>query len=45
MTVILGTTLAEATASGRALPLTVLAAPHAPDRLLGSISVGFPLER
>ena len=32
MTVILGT-LAEATASGRALPLTVLPAPHAPDRL------------
>src|SRR5450631_621926 len=43
MTVILGTTLAEATAAGRALPLTVLAAPHPADRLLGSIGVGFRL--
>lgn len=43
MTIILGTTLAEATAAGRALPLTVLAAPHPADRLLGSIGVGFRL--
>jgi quercetin dioxygenase-like cupin family protein len=43
MTVILGTTLAEATATGRTLPLTVLAAPHPPDRMLGSIGVGFRL--
>jgi len=41
MTVILGTTLAEATAAGRALPLTVLPALQSPDRRLGSIGVGF----
>ena len=34
---------AEATATGRALPLTVLAAPHGPDRSIGSIGVGFRL--
>ena len=43
MTVILPSTLAEATANGRALPLTVLAAPHPPDRSIGSIGVGFRL--
>lgn len=43
MTVILPTTLAEATARGRALPLTVLPAPHAPDRSIGAIGVGFRL--
>ena len=42
MTVIVGRRLAEATASGRALPLTVLAL-HQPDRSIGSISVGFRL--
>ena len=41
MTVIIPTTLAAATALGRALPLTVLAAPHGPDRTIGSIGVGF----
>lgn len=41
MTAILATTLAEATAAGRALALTVLPAPHPPDRPLGSIGVGF----
>lgn len=41
MTVILPSTLAEATAQGRALPLTVLPAPHAPERSLGAIGVGF----
>jgi quercetin dioxygenase-like cupin family protein len=43
MSVILATTLAEATASGRSLPLTVLPAPHGPDRPIGSIGVGFRL--
>lgn len=43
MTVILQTTLAEATAQGRSLPLTVLTAPHGPDRMIGSIGVGFRL--
>jgi quercetin dioxygenase-like cupin family protein len=43
MTLILATTLAEATASGRALPLTVLTAPHPPDQSIGSIGVGFRL--
>jgi quercetin dioxygenase-like cupin family protein len=37
------TTIAEATANGRALPLTVLAGPHGPDRFIGSIGVGFRL--
>jgi quercetin dioxygenase-like cupin family protein len=37
------TTFAQATANGRALPLTVLTGPHAPDRSLGSIGVGFRL--
>jgi len=44
MTVILPTTLAAATAPGRALPLTVLTAPHSPDRSIGSIGVGFRLD-
>jgi quercetin dioxygenase-like cupin family protein len=35
--------LAEAVANGRALPLTVLASPHGPDRPIGSIGVGFRL--
>jgi quercetin dioxygenase-like cupin family protein len=35
--------LAEAIANGRALPLTVLAGPHGPDRRIGSIGVGFRL--
>ena len=43
MSVILATTLGEATAAGRSLPLTVLAAPHGPDRPVGSIGVGFRL--
>jgi quercetin dioxygenase-like cupin family protein len=43
MTVILASTLGEATAAGRALPLTVLSAPHPPDRSIGSIGVGFRL--
>ena len=43
MSVILATTLAEATAGGRSLPLTVLPAPHGPDRPIGSIGVGFRL--
>ena len=43
MTLILPTTLDEATKSGRALPLTVLTAPHGPDRSIGSIGVGFRL--
>jgi quercetin dioxygenase-like cupin family protein len=43
MTVLLPTTLGEATAGGRALPLTVLTAPHGPDRSIGSIGVGFRL--
>jgi quercetin dioxygenase-like cupin family protein len=37
------TSLAQATANGRALPLTVLAGPHGPDRSIGSIGVGFRL--
>ena len=37
------TTLEQATAGGRALPLTVLPAPHGPDRSIGSIGVGFRL--
>jgi quercetin dioxygenase-like cupin family protein len=37
------TTFQEATAAGRLLPLTVLPGPHAPDRPIGSISVGFRL--
>jgi quercetin dioxygenase-like cupin family protein len=37
------TTLEQATAGGRALPLTVLAGPHGPDRSIGSIGVGFRL--
>jgi quercetin dioxygenase-like cupin family protein len=43
MTTSLATTLAEATAAGRALPLTVSASPHQPDRWLGTITVGFRL--
>ena len=43
MTVILATTLEEATVTGRSLPLTVLKPPHGPDRILGSIGVGFRL--
>jgi quercetin dioxygenase-like cupin family protein len=43
VTVILPTTLGEATAGGRALPLTVLTPPYPPDRVLGSIGVGFRL--
>jgi quercetin dioxygenase-like cupin family protein len=43
MSVILATTLSEATANGRALPVTVLPAPHGPDRPIGSIGVGFRL--
>lgn len=35
--------LEQATAGGRALPLTVLAGPHGPDRSIGSIGVGFRL--
>jgi quercetin dioxygenase-like cupin family protein len=37
-------TLADATALGRALPLTVLPAPHEPDRSIGSITVAFRLD-
>jgi quercetin dioxygenase-like cupin family protein len=37
------TTFAEATANGRALPLTVLPGPHGPDRSIGAIGVGFRL--
>jgi hypothetical protein len=44
MTMILPTTMAEATARGRALPLTVLQPPHGPDRWIGSIGVGFRLD-
>jgi quercetin dioxygenase-like cupin family protein len=33
----------QATTGGRALPLTVLPAPHGPDRSIGSIGVGFRL--
>ena len=44
MTMILPTTMAEATARGRALPLTVLQPPHGPDRTIGSIGVGFRLD-
>ena len=43
MTVILATNVSEATAGGRAFPLTVLAAPHQPDRSIGAIGVGFRL--
>jgi quercetin dioxygenase-like cupin family protein len=43
MSLILATTLGEATAIGRSLPLTVLSAPQQPDRLIGSIGVGFRL--
>ena len=43
MTVFLPSTLAEATANGRALPLTVLPGPHGPDRSIGAIGVGFRL--
>jgi quercetin dioxygenase-like cupin family protein len=43
MSLILATTLGEATASGRALPVTVLTSPHRPDRPIGSIGVGFRL--
>ncbi len=35
--------LADAVAGGRSLPLTVLPAPHGPDRSIGSIGVGFRL--
>ncbi len=35
--------LAQAVANGRALPLTVLPGPHGPDRMIGSIGVGFRL--
>jgi quercetin dioxygenase-like cupin family protein len=35
------TSLAEAIANGRSLPLSVLAVPHGPDRSIGSIGVGF----
>ncbi|MDQ1702079.1 MAG: hypothetical protein QOF57_1331 [Frankiaceae bacterium] len=44
MTIILPTTIAEATARGRSLPLTVLPAPHGPDRSIGSIGVAFRLD-
>ena len=44
MSAILPTTLAEATANGRSLPLAVLPAPHEPDRPIGSIGVGFRLD-
>lgn len=37
------TTLEEAAALGRALPLTVHPGPHRPDRRIGSIGVGFRL--
>lgn len=37
------TTMEQATAGGRALPLTVLPGPHEPDRSIGSIGVGFRL--
>jgi quercetin dioxygenase-like cupin family protein len=37
------TTLEEAAALGRALPLTVLPGPHQPDRSIGAIGVGFRL--
>lgn len=37
------TTLEEATALGRSLPLTVLSPPTAPHRSIGSITVGFRL--
>ncbi|MCU1676668.1 MAG: hypothetical protein JWM93_1426 [Frankiales bacterium] len=43
MTISLPTNLQEATAGGRALPLTVLPGPHPPDRSIGSIGVGFRL--
>ena len=43
MTVLASDHLAQATAHGRALPLTVLPAPHGPDRSIGSIGVGFRL--
>jgi quercetin dioxygenase-like cupin family protein len=35
--------LTEAVAAGRSLPVTVLAAPHAPERSIGSIGVAFRL--
>jgi quercetin dioxygenase-like cupin family protein len=38
------TSLQEATALGRALPLLVRPAPHAPFRSIGSITVGFRLD-
>lgn len=41
MTITLPGSLEEATALGRALPLTVLPAPHEPDRSIGSITVAF----
>lgn len=41
MTNLLPGSLAAATALGRSLPLTVLTAPHVPDRSIGSIGVGF----
>ena len=44
MTVILPTTIGEATQLGRSLPLTVLPGPHGPDRPIGSIGVGFRLD-
>ena len=44
MTIILPTSMAEATARGRALPLTVLPSPHGPDRSIGSIGVGFRID-
>ncbi len=37
------TSLKDAVAMGRALPLTVLPSPHGPDRSIGSIGVGFRL--
>lgn len=43
MSAILPANLAQAVANGRSLPLTVLPAPHSPDRLIGSIGVGFRL--
>jgi quercetin dioxygenase-like cupin family protein len=43
MTVILPTNLGEATRAGRSLPVTVVTAPHGPDRMIGSIGVGFRL--
>ncbi|MDX6209400.1 MAG: hypothetical protein QOE24_1791 [Frankiales bacterium] len=43
MTAEFPTTLAAAAELGRSLPLTVLSPPHAPDRSIGAIGVGFRL--